>query len=313
MRHLTTKREAAEKRRAALMSDGIARFLDMTSEYRDVDGSDLSSECQPEPKSPLPEHSGEQEPTLTASPAIKDIPAQSSVLDKIRKTLDQAAEILRESLEITSGGVVFLDATSANTEVKKIPKNKSKGGGSAGFHHQKSVSHQASKETNRVIPSPGSHLSQTLQRSSEDKLSTPKILAASVPKASYWEATAPSLNPQTLAELITQHTAGNVWSVDEEGTFSSFREVNSWERQGLNTPRERRDALTNASLGRSRFEANVLSEIFPKARQIVFLPLWDAGSSKSSVQSSSQCPFKSALFMPHSLIILNVTSSQLIR
>jgi len=32
-------------------------------------------------------------------------------LDKIRSTLDHAAEVLRESLEITAGGVVFLDTT----------------------------------------------------------------------------------------------------------------------------------------------------------------------------------------------------------
>jgi hypothetical protein len=274
MRHLVTKREAAERKRAALMSEGIAKFLDMTAEYRNVDVSDIPEDFQPKKGNPAAEHTGQQPTTITETPAIKDSPAQSSVLEKIRKTLDQAAEILRESLEITTGGVVFLDTALANTEVKKLLPKKSKQGTSS---HPYTADLDDSKTESS---SPGPHLSRALTRSFEDKYNAPKILAASVPKASHWEAGAPSLNPQTLARLIAYHTTGNVWSIDEDGAFSSFREVDNWERQGLNTPEERRDSLTQEGIARSKFEAEILSEIFPKARQIVFLPLWDAGSSK---------------------------------
>jgi len=43
---------------------------------------------------------------------VKDANSNESVLDKIRSTLDHAAEILRESLEL-SGGVVFLDPANS--------------------------------------------------------------------------------------------------------------------------------------------------------------------------------------------------------
>lgn len=273
MRHLVTKREAAERKRAALMSEGIAKFLDMTAEYRDVDASDIPVEFQPRKPEPAPEHTGQQSATITETPAIKDIPAQSSVLEKIRKTLDQAAEILRESLEITTGGVVFLDTALANTEVKKLQPKQSKDGTSS-HPYTADLSDDYSTESTSLGP----HLSRALTRSFSDKYNTPKILAASIPKASNWKATAPSLNPQTLARLIAYHTTGNVWSIDEDGTFSSFREVDNWERQGINTPQDRQNSLTRESVARSKFEAEILSEIFPKARQIVFLPLWDAGS-----------------------------------
>src|ERR1700728_1574383 len=123
MRHLETKREAAERRRVALMSKGIASFLETTShvteaDLENTDTSDTSrksssarkASSSDSPRSPIfaqdlldgaaKEEKGDDETNKSPS---------SKVLDQIKLTLDHAADILRESLELTSGGVLFLD------------------------------------------------------------------------------------------------------------------------------------------------------------------------------------------------------------
>jgi len=93
MKHLETKREAAERRRVTLMSKGIADFLERTSrQAEDVDESSTTEGSE----------------TSNNNDHVKRA-AEPSILDKIRTTLDHAAEILRTSLELTAGGVVFLD------------------------------------------------------------------------------------------------------------------------------------------------------------------------------------------------------------
>jgi hypothetical protein len=123
MKHLETKRQAAERRRVVLMSQGIATFLERTSLVIDSSSGATSvttdkrlharkiDESGPDPLGVWTtnghESSDAQEPNESAKP---------SVSDKIRITLDQAAFILRESLELTSGGVVFLDTAVGYTD-----------------------------------------------------------------------------------------------------------------------------------------------------------------------------------------------------
>lgn len=282
MLHLMTKREAAERKRAALMSKGIARFLDMTSRYRDDNNTTADQQPQPPPADPLPEHTGEEEANKTATPAIDDLPAQATVLDKIRMTLDQAAEILRESLEITTGGVVFLDTALSNSEIENpsftapFAARTDDELGDLSSRPRDSFVRRGSFQASH---GPGPQLSKGIGRSASDQHNKPKILAASVPKASFWDSSASALNAKALATLISSYTKGNVWSIDEEGFFSSFQQINEWERNGIDSVDERRSSLTPSILEKERLEAAMLSEIFPKARQIVFLPLWDASTS----------------------------------
>ena len=121
MRHLETKREAAERRRVALMSKGISDFLERTSR---VVEEPLSTEPSvagaqdgrfdntgPAPDIRMTDTSGTAVVALRSSQRGND-----SVLDKIRLTLDHAAEVLRESLELKVGGVVFLDTAIGYTD-----------------------------------------------------------------------------------------------------------------------------------------------------------------------------------------------------
>jgi hypothetical protein len=118
MRHLETKREAAERRRVSLMSKGIAKFLETSSLVTevDLDNREISSaitesksavNSHPTPLEEGPKHNHYDDVTEKVSLDSEKTP--SDILDKIKMTLDHAANILRESLELTAGGVVFLD------------------------------------------------------------------------------------------------------------------------------------------------------------------------------------------------------------
>lgn len=118
MEHLETRRQAAERRRVILMSQGIATFLEKASlvmspgpEAASTSLDKKSQASAMDERRPNPAGtwvSGGHSVSETEEPSE---PLNATVVDKISMTLDQAAVILRKSLELNSGGVVFLDTT----------------------------------------------------------------------------------------------------------------------------------------------------------------------------------------------------------
>jgi hypothetical protein len=171
MRHLETKREAAERRRVALMSKGISNFLERTSRVVE------------EPLSKTTPVTGSQDENLDNAGLGPDIqisdptgtaalrPSQrgnDSVLDKIRLTLDHAAEVLRESLELNAGGVLFLDTAigytdTGDTEAAAVDEVGEKG--EDGFQEAGGPRPSISRHDDKI----GRHLSKQSVRSSADK------------------------------------------------------------------------------------------------------------------------------------------------
>ena len=171
MRHLETKREAAERRRIALMSKGISNFLERTSRVVEEpfskgssvnDSQDEDFECaRPRPDIHISDPTGNSV-----------IPRQSqrgndSVLDKIRLTLDHAAEVLKESFELTAGGVVFLDTAIGFTDTGDSDASFLHGSGEKGdcFSEAGGPRPSVSRHDNKI----GRHLSKQSVRSSADK------------------------------------------------------------------------------------------------------------------------------------------------
>lgn len=108
MNQLDTKRQAAERRRVVLMSQGIANFLDRTSiesGHSETAASAMKNHPGSRVKKAVPQPANYQTSTTQHPDEL------ASTMDQIRVTFNQAASILRESLELTSGGVVFLDTT----------------------------------------------------------------------------------------------------------------------------------------------------------------------------------------------------------
>jgi len=73
-----------------------------------------------------------------------------------------------------------------------------------------------------------------------------------------------------------------MWYLDEEGYFSSLEQMSKSEPTPSISPSGRRKSV---DVTQQRAEANVLSRIFHKARQIIFLPLWDAGGGETCCPS----------------------------
>lgn len=87
-------------------------------------------------------------------------------------------------------------------------------------------------------------------------------------------------NGNTLQSLISRYPKGNIWYIDEEGYFSSIEQVDNLYEEDCLSPMERRAAKPRVDWSKQRAEADFLSKVFEKARQIIFLPLWDAGGSE---------------------------------
>lgn len=307
MKHLETKREAAERRRAALMSDGIAKFLDRSSQYKDLRLRDDIESSKPgvdaiRSHDELESRDQDNESTATIREDAQAIAtervldervmaeeefAKTTVLDKIRITLDHAAEIIKESLEIVAGGVAFLDAGAAHSDLEIIGALADSRLGLSSLvqqtqHEPLSPFVDGFLKPPNLSPeeSSGRHLSQAVVRSSADKHKPPKILAVSQGEVDTWDPDARVLNSTTLASLVKTYPKGNVWSIDAEGFTSSLSLISEWENSGITSFSERRHSMSLAALNRERTETAILSQIFPGARQIIFLPLWDAGAGK---------------------------------
>jgi hypothetical protein len=290
MRHLETKREAAERRRAALMSKGIADFLERTSQYRDLN---TSNQSEPDDSAQIEGVLQEEQSldgvqnTSTSCHKLQETPAKESALDRIRISLDNAADILQESLELTVGGVVFLDAVVGHSEIDDIDSQMD-----IRIDFESEDSLMADRDKKRQQTMDGSlrpplthgggtsrHLSQGLIRSSTYNHKPPKVLAASASSAEIWDPQAEILNTRTLGSLIKSYPKGNVWSINEEGHYSSLDQISEWEKVGVTNPSKKRRSIPPMEMTRQKSEAAMLSQIFQNARQIMFFPLWDAGAS----------------------------------
>lgn len=295
MKHLETKREAAERRRVALMSKGIARFLERSSresylgsDEEHVHGyegpqEDLGADGQFQNDIHDRRESGHGRPSTTD---------KESVLDKIRTALDYAADIIRESLELTSGGVVFLDPAigymendNITTYADIVPDSEAQ----MDRTYRDEKCRQTSNE-NKLRPNlsqdshpGGRHLSVGAIRSSTDKHKASKILAMSFGKSSMSRSGAETLYSKTLQSLIKSYPQGNVWYLDEEGYFSSLEQISEWEQRSGISPSGRTRSVSPINMTKKQGEAAVLSHIFKDARQIIFLPLWDAGGGMLSL------------------------------
>lgn len=302
MRHLETKREAAERRRVALMSKGIAKFLETTSHVTEadldnVDASETSRKSSrvwrasspDSPRSPtLAEALSDRVSRDEKGDDIINKSQSSKVLDRIKLTLNHAADILRESLELGDGGVLFLDtalgskdpaamndyfdlSVYADAETEKSPSGESKTLFSSALEVPALTSTGAAL---RGGSSPGQ------VRSFNDQYQPAKILAMSVSENAPWNASTRAPDGKTLQNLISTYPKGNIWYIDDEGYFSSIEQVDeTYEGQTPGSSGKRR-SRPPFDMARQRAEADLLSRVFENARQIIFLPLWDAGASK---------------------------------
>jgi hypothetical protein len=298
MRHLESKREAAERRRVALMSKGIASFLERISRVTeaDLDKPGFSSPSFHGPdhglSSPAEDLTDTQEQADTANiePKEDGTTSPAETLDKIKLTLDHAANILRESLELTTGGVVFLDTAlgyNQNTRAEDAYFDIETDLGAMvdetlnldNDGEFDSCGHSLDPNWKESVPK--SAISPGQARVFKSPYKPAKVLSISTAKVAEMHQSRAGLDWKTLQTFINTYPNGNVWYIDQEGYFSSLEQVSDlYESEGI-SPSGRRISIGSLDVTRQRAEALLLSKIFRGAKQIIFLPLWDAGAGKN--------------------------------
>lgn len=292
MKHLETKREAAERRRGAHMSQGLARFLEKASRENDqcVNLVSIMKKALPEEEDtnrvPDKESMMDQVPL---SPELNQrkqkFDAYSTILDKIQVTLNRGAETLRESLELDYGGVIFLDTSVSYTELEEMEdldiskKDKSALSKNLSDH---SISPRPSIKDEKHSSYVASHRrhSSTGARKASGRRKSPKVLAMSVAKDAEWDADVKAIDTQALQDLTKSYPKGNVWYIDKHGYFSSVEQLRKIQQKRTADSGRLVSRAASYDLSAQRAEAAMLSRIFTNARQIIFLPLWDASTDR---------------------------------
>jgi len=284
MKHLQTKREAAERRRLTLMSKGIATFIERSSHENETSVDTSGESGDNSSGNVYREEGAPTRPQEKAPPVLQKEESSGSVLDKIRSTLDHAAELLRESLELTVGGVVFLDPTigymessdsrarlnpdldiaAQQQEASKMEKPNTQRPGHL-HHHPDSSRNSSARST----------------RSATDRQKSPRVLACSTANRAFWDSNSTELNSQSLNFLIKSYPKGNIWYIDDEGYFSSLEQISASQELAGDSPLGRRRSLSPSNIKKQKEEAAMLSRVFHKSRQILFLPLCDVVAGKS--------------------------------
>lgn len=289
MRHLETKREAAGRKRATMMSQGIAQFLELTSNETEnykqaLEQTSLLGSMSRRPSTSGYDDEGRNRSRARASKDNKaDENTPANILDKIKLTLDHAADILRSSLELAAGGVVFLD-TALGYHEASLDDDYFSGKQAEERDVEFSVSSSEFSSTQRLSSKGSSSLGYNSPghvRSLNDEVRPARVMAMS---ATAWTPGSNTLNGKTLQSLITAYPKGNIWYIDDNGFFSSLEQISDEHGTGklLNPSGRRRSVGGKVDVTRQKAEAALLSKVFHRARQIIFLPLWDLAGSKFS-------------------------------
>ncbi|MCJ1400913.1 hypothetical protein MMC11_004124 [Xylographa trunciseda] len=321
MRYLEMSRETEERKKGTRMSRGLNAFVEgktwlgpedildgamspvrpeldsrpskpsldrLSSSNNEILG-DLSNQQSPAILSGVMTQSGTTSPSQVGSQpgqVHKDIDIQQRV------TFSRAANLLRESLDLRHGGVVFLDTvegfsagdeeasagSSSSTEDSTqddVEKSPSKGRKSLGY----------SKTTFRSSTKPDNDPQKAgvLGKSADSSLDPTKVESA--------PAYTP-LSEKELQQLIKRHPRGKLWSFDEEGSLSSSEEEMRPQLSGKASEK------ASQRKHRRKVEARVLQSCFPQVRQLLFVPLWDAGSARFFSGCFAWTKLRTQIFSP---------------
>ena len=290
MRQLEMKREGEEKRKATRMSRGLNAFVEGKSNFlEESDGRTLS----PDPKTTKAASPGRRtlqgsssEDTNGIIPAVltsnerywpkkvaqandtpqnDDEPEPSSRDAEAgkRRTLVRAANLLRDSLDVEShGGVVFLDTSVGFSSPDDDPNSSS-----------------GDEDNNSSRPLSGSYNSNvggTFRSGSDLGHKKTEVLAQAIHDNGPGELSVfHPLKEHFLQQILKRHPRGKMWSFDEEGGISS-----SEDERRPSRGRRSAEEHSQSKIYRRKAEAKALQKSFPGVRQMLFVPLWDASSSR---------------------------------
>jgi hypothetical protein len=235
---------------------------------------------------------GTQEPS-----PIEDLSEASSM----KVLFSRAANLIREAFEV-DGGAVFYDAQRGfgdpQLHQKPGPKARTSHEDShtSGDDLQSSSEQHEDQDKSLQQASPGSSKGSIspgvgegmFSRSSTESEKTVEVLGFSTADASSIhgdEYPGPQsfipFDEKALHKMLTRYPRGKLWTFDSDGAVSSSSE------EDVIKPRHRDPVQTAKDVhkrkirsARAKSDARFLSVHFPGLRQLLFVPLWDAGRSR---------------------------------
>jgi len=197
----------------------------------------------------------------------KDLPRVS--VNNHSEIFKQAAGLLRKSLDVEDGGgVVFLDTVIATNQTSKGSTSESAGGSYNGLSHR-----GLAGNVNMQVED--NHYGR---ESRDTRVGIAEVLASSIasPTSPGSHKSGGIFTPlplEMLVVLIGRYPRGNLWIMDSDGRIHSGTD----EDDSSNGTERCEDDITYARL---QAEAEFLLQHFPGACQIIFLPVWDARTSR---------------------------------
>ena len=307
MKHMEINSEAEERKRAMRMSRGLNAFVEGKSRFdledytfdtsvlnsRHVKKRDSrpwktqSSESQeseigPDHTATTTKFSGSNTPLDEAEDSedeAEKITIRGSADLGHRSTFVRAANLLRESLDLRDrGGVVFLDtAIGFRGRNNRPSENSAASNDNQTMKHLNKTDSSTPGESTRAVyrqSSYGGVLEDGNYEKQADVISFSTSEEALNPTAALTGADSFSpLHEEILQSFLQRYPRGKLWSFDEDGILSSSEEE---------SPRDQRKPSDNRTTRSSakRKEAEMLRKYFPNVRQLLFAPLWDAGSAR---------------------------------
>lgn len=308
--HLENQRDREDRKRALNMNLCLAAFVDPDHQVRkrkrkrvsqsslrprskpsnssmQVDPSEDASRVLKSPNRNVPRRSRpssrhqteENESKSELSSGDSDSSTDGRVNeDDHLEIFKRAADLLNEGLALDEGGgVVFVDmgsGTYKNPENEKVlsddssddePEDHKK------YDRRRSVGNITLRSTSSWGRSPHPNESGEARHLSQKPVD---ILALS--KGAKQKAGFVALGQRDLSKLIRRHPRGKLFNLDPEGLLGSS---SSSEERGTshsyNMPKSKKVTPSKA-------ESKLLFKHLPGARQVIFLPLWDASSSRFS-------------------------------
>jgi len=206
----------------------------------------------------------------------------------------RASNLIREAFEV-DGGAVFYDAQRGFNELHQKPKVSG-----SSLHHDsqptsgddmtsagETHSDHEDANTSQPVGSPG--LGEGLfSRSSTESKKPVEILGFSTAQASSLhgeEYPGPHafvpFDEKALHTLLSRYPRGKLWTFGSDGAVSSSSEEEPLKNRKKDPAQYAKDILLRRKGNiRARSDARFLSRHFPGVRQLLFIPLWDAGRTR---------------------------------
>ncbi|TIA06074.1 hypothetical protein D6C80_10502 [Aureobasidium pullulans] len=189
---------------------------------------------------------------------------------EVQSSYARASNLLREALD--AEGVLFLDASMAYT-LDSV---------TAAMHETSATSGTSAPSTSEM------ELESTDTAMDKTKISTCKVLGFSTRAKSSLKGFLPSKNHLGLSrsfqrQLMKRYPGGNIFNYAETGeSHSSSGEEGSSGEPAQGVPLNASTGKPKSSRSRSAKDGVVLSGIFPGVSSVIFLPIWNASSSRFS-------------------------------